>query len=116
MKNGIRCAFVAMAVSASNEAFCASPNELTAYASIFQMSQEAEKNCPNTYTSDAAILILKDDNHITDKDDRALKPELAKAKAAIQRQISEQGAASWCKEMLTQYGPKGRVLKVLITR
>jgi hypothetical protein len=112
----IRIAFLLEAAIVSGQALSASPTELTAYAAIFSITQEAEKNCPNTYTSDAGILILKDETHISDKDDRALKAEVAKATAAIQRQIAEDGAAKWCKGILAQYGPKGSVQKILITR
>jgi hypothetical protein len=100
----------------SERALCASPTELTAYATIFSMTQEAEKNCTNTYASDAAILILKDENHISDKDERAMKAEVAKTRADIQHRIAEEGAAKWCKGILEQYGPKGSVRKILITR
>jgi hypothetical protein len=104
MRRFLLIAFLAGAALVSDRAFSASESELTAYASIFAMTQEAEKNCPNTYTSDAAILILKEANHVTEKDDRALKTEVNKTRAAIQREIAE------------QYGPKGRVKNYLITR
>jgi hypothetical protein len=100
----------------SNQSFAANESELAAYVSIFSMAQEAEKNCPNTYASDAAILILKEANHVTEKDDRALKAETNKSRAAIQRQIAEDGATKWCKTTLERYGPKGSVQKILITR
>jgi hypothetical protein len=100
----------------SDRAYCASETELAVYASIYAMAQEAEKNCPKTYASDAAILILKEENHVTDKDNRALKAQLTKLNAEIERQIKEEGATKWCKTIIQQYGPNGSVQKVLITR
>ncbi len=116
MKKLSRIALLMGAACLSNLSFAANETELTAYVSIFSMAQEAEKNCPNTYASDAAILILKEANHVTEKDDRALKAETNKSRAAIQRQIAEDGAAKWCKTTLERYGPKGSVQKILITR
>jgi hypothetical protein len=103
-------------VFVSDRAYCADETELAAYASIYSMAQGAEKNCKNTYASDAAILVLKEENHVTDKDNRALKGELAKLNAEIERQIKEEGAATWCKTIIQQYGPNGSVQKILITR
>ena len=116
MKAAFRIALLIGGACWSDRAFSATETELVTYATIFSMSQEAEKNCPNTYASDAAILILKEENHVTEKDDRALKLELNKAKTALDRQISADGAPKWCKSILELYGPKGRVKNVLITR
>ncbi len=116
MKRFFWLALLASAACSGHRAFAANESELAAYASIFSMTQLAEKNCPNTYTSDAAILILKDTHHITEKDDRALKTEINKLKGGLEKQIAAEGAVKWCKSILEQYGPKGRVQKILITR
>jgi hypothetical protein len=116
MKRFFWLALLACAVCPSCDAFAANESELTAYASILALTQAAEKNCTNTYASDAAMLILKDTNHITDKDDRALKTEMSKSKAALDRQIAADGAVKWCKSVLERYGPKGRIQHILITR
>ena len=116
MKSLLQIALLIGTACLNDRAFAANESELTAYASILSMTQEAEKNCPNTYASDAAILILKEAKHITEKDDRALKTETNKSRSAIQRQIAEDGATKWCKTILERYGPKGNVQKILITR
>jgi hypothetical protein len=100
----------------SKQASSASESELVAYAQIFSMAQEAEKNCHNTYVSDAAILVLKETSNITEKDDRTLKIELNKSKNALQREIAAEGVDKWCTVILELYGPKGRIQHVLITR
>jgi hypothetical protein len=117
MKSFLRImALVGVACLSSNKAFCASEKELATYEAIFSMAQEAEKNCPNSFASDAAILILREANHITEKDDRALRAEVGKSNAAIEREISANGAAKWCKTTLELYGPKGSIQHILITR
>ncbi len=116
MKKPFCIALLSGALCASEAALAANESEVETYASIFSMTQEAERNCVNTYASDAAILVLKETNHITEKDDRALKAEMGKSRAAIQRQIAADGAAKWCKSILERYGPKGRVQHILITR
>lgn len=116
MKRFFWLALFASAACPGHRAVAANESELAAYASIFSMTQAAEKNCANTYTSDAAILILKDTHHITEKDDRALKAEIGKAKAGLEKQIAAEGAVKWCRSILEQYGPKGRIQKILITR